>query len=374
MVSQAEAVVSSRLLGSVCIAVLVVILCLGLWPLHVPVNDVSWLGSRNGLRLGHYSTVIGAAPLAATGGAVAGSVEIWLEPARIWTGGTLLSFSQPDPTTGLRIKQSLTDLALERTSRGKTEKIYVDEVFRPKRPRFITVTSSASGTVIYLDGVAAKSAPRFRLSPQDLTGRLILGDAPGQTDTWAGMLFGAAVYRAELTREEVLSHYGNWSATGDPRPGAAEHCVALYLMNEHAGTLLHNQTRPGGELQIPPRYQVVDQIFLEPVWQEFSWSRAYWSAVFKNIVGFLPVGFVFYAYLAGVRSIRRGVLITTLSGTLISLTIEVLQAFLPTRDSGTSDLITNTFGTWLGVLLYLRLHRTLAAMLPWLPVFPKPRG
>ena len=372
MVSQAEAAVSSRLLGSLCIAVLVVILCLGLWPLHVPVNDVSWLGSRNGLRLGHYSTVVGSAPLAAPE-AVDGSVEIWLEPARIWNEGTFLSFSQPDPFAGLRMKQFLTDLELEKRSLGKTERISVAEVFRPKRPRFITVTSAASGTVIYLDGVAAKSTPGFRYSPEEFAGRLILGDAPGQSDSWAGMLFGAAVYRTELTSEQVLSHYRNWSETGNPRAGAAEHCVALYPMNERTGTLVHNQAGSAGELRIPPKYVVVDQIFLEPVWQEFSPSRAYWGAVFKNVVGFLPVGFAFYAYLAGVRGIRRGVVITTLSGTLISLTIEVLQAFLPTRDSGTSDLITNTLGTWLGVLLYLRLHRTLAAMLPWLPVFPKPR-
>ena len=372
MVSQAEAAVSSRLLGSLCIAVLVVILCLGLWPLHVPVNDVSWLGSRNGLRLGHYSTVVGSAPLAAPE-AVDGSVEIWLQPARIWNEGTFLSFSQPDPFAGLRMKQFLTDFELEKRSLGKTERISVAEVFRPKRPRFITVTSAASGTVIYLDGVAAKSTPGFRYSPEEFAGRLILGDAPGQSDSWAGMLFGAAVYRTELTSEQVLSHYRNWSETGNPRAGAAEHCVALYPMNERTGTLAHNLAGSAGELRIPPKYVVVDQIFLEPVWQEFSPSTAYWSAVFKNVVGFLPVGFVFYAYLTAVRGVRRGVLITTLSGTLISLTIEVLQAFLPTRDSGTSDLITNTLGTWLGVLLYLRLHRTLAAMLPWLPVFPKPR-
>ena len=229
-----------------------------------------------------------------------------------------------------------------------------------------------AGTVVYVDGVAAKSAG-FQLSAADFAGRLILGDAPGQTDSWAGTLFGAAVYQRELTAAEVLKHYQTWTQQGRPEIDASERCRALYLFDERAGTVVHSRVEPGVDLQIPARYMVVDKKFLEPVWEEFSWSREYASAALKNIVGFVPVGFVFFAYLSGVRGIRRAALVTVLLGTLISLTIEVLQGLLPTRDSGTTDLFTNTLGTWLGVLLYLRLHRWAAATFPWLPLFPTPR-
>ena len=156
-----DAVVTERLLGILCIAVLGVILSLGLWPFHVPANHVTWLGNRNGLRLGSDSTVLSAAAFQAEGDA--GSLEIWLQPARVWVSSTFLAFSGIDSDEPFRMRQSLTDLELRV---GGTPKLYVDEIFRQRKPRFITVTSGAAGTVVYVDGVAAKSAG-FQLPATD---------------------------------------------------------------------------------------------------------------------------------------------------------------------------------------------------------------
>jgi glycopeptide antibiotics resistance protein len=219
---------------------------------------------------------------------------------------------------------------------------------------------------VYTDGVLAKTAPQFRLSTKDFSGRLVLADSPGQPDNWSGQLLGLAIYRRELTATEVRRHYETWTQEERPKICEQECNIALYLFGERAGNVVHNQAMSGVDLDIPEKYEVLDKIFLEPFWKEFSMSRSYWGAAFKNIVGFVPFGFCFCACLSA-HKVRRAALVTVILGSLVSLTIEVLQAYLPTRDSGTTDLFTNTLGTYIGVIACRVVSPILAARLPWLP-------
>jgi hypothetical protein len=219
---------------------------------------------------------------------------------------------------------------------------------------------------VYVTGALAGTAPRLRIPKNAFAGRILLGDAPLQPDSWHGQIRGLAIYDAELTEGQVFRHYNTWTKNGRPVVAEDEHPIALYLFDEHSGSVIHSKIQTGVDLHIPERYLVVDKLFMEPFWHEFNMSRGYWSAVLKNIVGFVPLGFCFYLYLSA-RHGRRAILLTIAAGAIVSITIEILQGFLPTRDSGMSDILTNTLGTGLGVLLYQRVYAGLAERIPWLP-------
>jgi glycopeptide antibiotics resistance protein len=72
------------------------------------------------------------------------------------------------------------------------------------------------------------------------------------------------------------------------------------------------------------------------------------------------LGFCSLLYLSA-RRWKQAVLLTLALGASVSFTIELLQSFLPTRESGMTDLFTNTLGTWCGILMLQYASRVLLA-------------
>jgi glycopeptide antibiotics resistance protein len=107
---------------------------------------------------------------------------------------------------------------------------------------------------------------------------------------------------------------------------------------------------------MPRDYTVVNQFFLEPVWREFSSSPTYWGDIFKNVIGFMPLGFCFYPFLLSF-GVKRAALLAVAAGAGVSLAMELTQAMMPARDSSTTDVLANTVGTWIGVAWYAVVRR-----------------
>jgi len=351
--------VPTRALKVVCVCVLLIILTAGLWPFHAPRNDVSWLSEGDGLFLGKHGSLVSANPLEAKGTPADNSrtLEIWLRPNRIDAEGLgiILAFYSPaSKLTTFALRQYRSGLVMGRESQeslpAKSE-IYVGEVFGDLKPVLVMISSSASaGTATYVDGRLIKKVPSFVVSSRDLTGQIVVGNSPSTSYSWSGQLKGFAIYDHELSAVEVSQSFADWTRDGHSA-AKTEGVVARYVFDEGNGGVARNQVDPATNLLIPDHFFVLNEQFLERPWNEFRPGWRYWKNVLVNIVGLVPLGFFFYAYFSTIRKIRRAIRLTIAFGFAISLTIEVLQSFLPTRDSGMTDLFTNTFGTALGVIV-----------------------
>ena len=333
-----------------CLLTLCATLVAGLRPFHAPFNDVAWLKGSNGVQLGRYGTVLSQSAFQNPAEGADGSLELWVRPAKIWARGCILSFYDSHAKRLFRIEQDYTDLVLrlgEWDTDDERTSLRVQDVFR-KKEVFITVSFDGKETHVYIDGRLERSSIVFRLSSSDLSGRLILGNAPLRNYSWAGQLKGLAIYAEELNAAQALQQHRSWRERGEPVPGSSGQLSALYQFREHEGRTTRSSVSTGVTLVFPKRFLVVDQLRFESLASELKTEDSYFKNALLNVVGFIPLGFTVGLYTAGALRMRRAGLATVLLGTTVSVAIEYFQGFLPTRYSGCTDFFTNTFGTWIG--------------------------
>jgi len=371
---------SAKLLAAICVLILAGILFAGLRPFHAPRNDVTWQEATGGLAFGKHGTVLGSGVFTTFGakGQDYWSIEMWLQPNFRRKSETLLAvYSQRHPTQ-MRIYRYQNGIVLQGEAwdthgRSATAAAYIADVLSDGKLSLITITSGADGTTVYLNGVRVEHKSYFRLSNKSLNGQLVVGNSPIEDDSWTGLFTGLALYDQELTDAVATRHYESWAHDGRPEIQESERMVALYLFDERHGNVVHNYGGSSTDLIIPLRYTILHEKFLDAPWNEFHADWGDLKNILINIGGFIPLGFFFCAYWSATRPFRPIAIATVLLGFLISLTIEIGQSQLPTRDSGMTDLITNTFGTYLGVALHGRssgllrwsLNRVVSVVLRW---------
>jgi VanZ family protein len=205
--------------------------------------------------------------------------------------------------------------------------------------------------VVYRDGTHVQSFPKFTISTSELLGQIVLGTSAVDYLPWLGEIHGLAIYSKELSPAEVSSHYVNWTAGQPIQQSGEDAAIARYRFSERAGSEIHNDVQAGPKLQIPASFSVPHKPMLKSARKEFDPNRLYFNDVLVNIAGFIPLGIILCVYFSLTHPRFQAVLLATLVGALLSLVIEVLQAYIPSRGSGTTDIITNTTGALIGAAL-----------------------
>jgi len=367
-----------KILGGITLVVLATILYLGLWPNNVrsnggihftktpqgrrlvifPPNEVEWLKDGPGLHFGDYGSIFSKTEFAASpNGADGCTFEVWLAPAVTEDyDTTTLAFSTKENPLQFRLRQledslSVSHDTLDEKHHIHTDKIWVDHVFHERQQLLITLASGSNGTTVYLNGKLRAHHPGFKLKATDFTGTFVFGNSPQGHETWGGDLRGMAVYPFEMSVDQAQQNYGIWKSGGKFPPKAVASAGALYYFAEGTGSVTRSAVAGAPDLYIPESYQSLRPILLKPFWREYDGTWGTWIDAFLNVMAFVPFGFFLCAYLKNRGSEQGAVWRAVIAGFMLSLTIEVGQYFLPMRNSGTTDLITNTTGTWLGALL-----------------------
>lgn len=351
--------VFAKVIKMLFMCIVCILLIAGLWPFHSPKNHVEWLESTNGLRFSRHSSIVSAAAFH-TGAKQendAESIELWVVPSSLRSTNTIVSLDESDhPGNEFQLRQYKDALVvrhyyIDSFGVARTEWLAVSKAVREQTPVLVTVTLGKQATSIYLDGVLREAFATRGASTNNLTGRLLVANSPQTNDSWPGQILGLAMYRSRLTPTQVTGHYDSWRKGGHPILGENEIPVALYLFDEHKGNLVRNQLDQATSLIIPESYFVLHPQFLASIRRDYQPTWTYWENIGTNVAGFVPFGFIAAIYFSEVFPIKRSAATTVCMGFLISLTIEILQVFLPTRSSGSTDLVTNTLGTGIGVVI-----------------------
>jgi hypothetical protein len=355
-----SALLEKKRVGILCVIAIFAVLCATQWPFNPwPANKVAWLPDGHGLRFGRAGVVVSEGPLRLVHEAPAEnscSIELLLRPASVKVSDTILAFYVLDNPAHLLVRQwsdglLVTHDSLDAAGKTRQTKFDVDHAFQIGKLLLLTITSGPNGTLVYRDAAHAQSFPRFTISTSELLGQIVLGTSPVDYRPWLGEIHGLAIYSKELTPAEVSRHYAEWTAAQPIKLAVEDAAIAHYTFSERAGREIHNDVAAGPNLKIPASFDVPHKPMLKSAIKEFDPGRLYLNDVVVNIAGFIPLGVILCVYFSFTRPRFQAILLATLVGALLSLVIEVLQAYIPNRTSGTTDIITNTMGALIGAAL-----------------------
>jgi hypothetical protein len=363
--------------GIICSLCTVAILMVGLWPFNFnPSNKVEWLRDGKGIRFYGQGMVISKEPLVTrqtTSSPGSITMELFIRPLKEYNNmvATILTLYMPHQEQFI-LGQWKRELiiripAAKAAGKRRYREIGLANILEKDTTHLIAVSSRKERTDIYVDGQRGKSFPHFSLIPAagGLSGYLILGNSPEGIHSWNGTFLGLAVYDRSFSEKEALDHYHAWQKHERPALSEEKKPLALYLFDEQ-GEQIQDRSGNQNNLLIPATFHPLRRIILGFPAKDQWFSRWNLTDVTINILGFAPFGFFLSAWLRLVKNLPalRVYGISILLGFCLSLAIELVQVYLPARDSSLLDVISNILGTALGVFIFKY----------GLPVFHKVKG
>lgn len=368
---------SQRFLGALCIVVIIGLFIVGLWPFDFsPKNRASWVSDGKGLYFdGEMNSwkfsVGGIAYLSSLSGIEHNpppengtfTVKIYLHPEKEVTSGIphILSFVEKSGKDVLYLGQWKQSLIVrwfesEQPGRRRFREIGVYEGLLIDKARWLTVVSDQAGTTVYVDdGIEeyfdGKSLLAEGSSIRDYN--VVLGNSPQADRPWTGTIHSLALYERSLDKEKVS---GDWTHSKDSLTDAEialDGLICAFNFAGEEGARDFDLSGNGNVLVVPKQIAFKGRM-LEWTYRFFRSKGPMIKDIAINVFGFIPLGFLLLLWFRGTQRWNRrySYLVVILIGGLISLGIEMAQAFIPVRVSSLADLLCNLAGTVLGIMAF----------------------
>ena len=346
------------------VAFFLIILVAGLKPKGFRLtNKVSWIEDRAGVRFNMFGIAF-TDPFRISGPAGTTlldefSIEIALKPADYHKRRYkfVLVVHNGNDNEQLMIGQWLSLLIImngdDYDYERKVKRITLNSPSPSPTVRFLTIATGKEGTRLYVDGRLVKTQKDLTLKlPPGGNVRLVVGNSTYGKEYWSGDIYGLALYGRTLSLQEAADHYTRWADERSFAYALDDNPFAVWLFDEKKGTLAQEHAGSSLHLKIPQRMQIPDKQILTPPWKKFWFNKGFIIDIFINLLGFMPFGFILYAVLIrfGGNTERHGVLITVTFCFALSLSIEIFQAWIPSRSSYLLDLVLNTLGGFIGAI------------------------
>jgi glycopeptide antibiotics resistance protein len=333
-------------------------------------NQVAWHPERAGIRFGHYAMAYcrkafakALTPALAAGRGLSFELAVRAEALKHDRFQILMMLHGGDDDDQLLIGQWRASIVVmhgnDYSGRRGIKRLVVGDALPAETERLITVTSDAGGTRIFVDGqpAARSTGLHLQIPNRHAPATLVVGNSVYARQSWNGDMFGLAIYTHALAPAAVAKHFNQWKKTRDFSMAVSASPELLYLFDDVPGPKAFNRMGDTRYLVIPASVQILKKEILRLPWDIVRWDSAFWKDVGVNFLGFIPLGFFLSALRAdfGKAAARRNLLLCVGLCFLLSLAIELAQAWMPSRSSQMLDLMLNTLGGAAGVALQ-RMH------------------
>ncbi len=235
-------------------------------------------------------------------------------------------------------------------------RISADNFLEKDIPTCITITTGSAGTYLFSNGLTVQKSDKLHLTiPTDGEPlRLVLGNSAYGNHSWEGILYELALYDNQLPPERMHTRCAVAPDDTAIEADTKDTLLLHYAFKADSEDAMRDLSGNNASLRIPSRPLALKTSFLAVPWQGFILDQNLIVDIIINFLGFIPFGAALFARfrLSYADMNIRPIMVTGLLCFFLSLSIELLQGWLPYRTSSMLDLALNTTGGLVGALLF----------------------